>query len=687
MIKSLKVENFQGIQSAEVTLGKLTVVHGPNESGKTSLAQALDFAADTTESRGTARFGKNTEVVNQNATVCRVAFELDGHVFYRQQERAGGSERRADGLPYKIAEYASALESALGGISSRVFTAALRSGALLDEKPQDLLELLMAVSGTKIGPEDIAAELAPQADALARLKLAMPRTLDGMAKTAAGAVEIRKQGKRDEKRTADELLKVPVVAGNIAAKARQIMGVPHYSITEALSDLRARRDAALRNQAADSGAKEERAKALVARIAELEAVPEEAQPSKTGMAEAAKADSDAALEMVRAQEAYDKAAKAALGEKEFPEGVESTAQSYQDAMNANAAALRALEAMEADRRRLAETILTVRSQADCPCVMCGQVILPGHIGAIEAALQRTADALPALRKEVQETAIECRDAERFGQRIAAVKARIEAESTLPALSSRVAAAKVAREEAAADLKALNEQSARWTGWKTAQGLLTSARVDLEALRAPSTPGPSVSDLDAQIAQAEALKTAAETLARADALQKAADAARATIKDADDVADACGTGGAQARLVARATLPFFMAANRALAELTEGYEIRLDTTDGPRLVATRGNVTLGTEGLSKGRRQSVLYVLQVAVAMLTKAPLVVFDDPENLDEESKGFLLTLAARCVDAGVQVLILTCAPAPQWSPKGVTMWKMDAGTPTRIPEGSPPF
>ena len=51
-IKTLRVKNFIGCRSAEIQLGNLTFVWGPNGSGKTSLADALRFALTGEAARG-----------------------------------------------------------------------------------------------------------------------------------------------------------------------------------------------------------------------------------------------------------------------------------------------------------------------------------------------------------------------------------------------------------------------------------------------------------------------------------------------------------------------------------------------------------------------------------------------------------------------------------------------------------
>lgn len=684
MITRLKAENFQGLQFAEVTLGKLTIVHGPNESGKTSLLQALDFAADTSETRGTVRFASNAGVVNQNASSCRVAFEAEGHAFMRSQAKAGGSERLVDGLPYKVGEYARMLEETIG-VSSKVFTAALCSGRLLDEKPQDLLDLLVAISGTKIGPGDITAELAPVMEALARMKLQAPRTLDGMTKTAAAAVEVRKEGKRALKAGDDALARCPVIPEMMRDEARPIIGVPNYSLAEALADLKAHRDTAIRSQATDTGAKDEREKQLRARIAELEAVPEEVQPSRTSLREAALRDDATARALFDAEGKLEDAQEAAQGSLEWPEGIETAAARWQDAVNHRNKLVEECDAHGAQAYRLSELLLASEKVANCGT--CGQPIPKGYTETLRKALDAADAARDESRMELGEAQAEFDACEREGKTIAAVRARIAAHESIPALEAARLAAAQAREEAKRESDTLTAQQARWGNYKTAQTMLLTVRESLDALLKPAPAGESVLELDAAIKRTEELARTVEAIAKEDAIRTAIAAARQQIADADAVAQACGPDGAQARLVGRATLPFFVAANKALGEIVEGYEVRLDTTDGPHLVAHRGNVTLGTDELSKGRRQSVLYVLQVAVAMLTKAPIVVFDDPENLDADGRAMLVRLSQKCVSAGVQVLILTCAEAPQMAPEGVTMWSMSEGRAALIPSGPPPF
>ena len=41
MLKSVRIENFRSIESAEVPLGRMTVLFGPTAAGKSSLFYAL----------------------------------------------------------------------------------------------------------------------------------------------------------------------------------------------------------------------------------------------------------------------------------------------------------------------------------------------------------------------------------------------------------------------------------------------------------------------------------------------------------------------------------------------------------------------------------------------------------------------------------------------------------------------
>jgi predicted ATP-binding protein involved in virulence len=44
MIKRLRLENFKGVVEGEVELDKLTILVGPNNSGKTTILEALFLA-------------------------------------------------------------------------------------------------------------------------------------------------------------------------------------------------------------------------------------------------------------------------------------------------------------------------------------------------------------------------------------------------------------------------------------------------------------------------------------------------------------------------------------------------------------------------------------------------------------------------------------------------------------------
>ena len=249
------------------------------------------------------------------------------------------------------------------------------------------------------------------------------------------------------------------------------------------------------------------------------------------------------------------------------------------------------------------------------------------------------------------------------------------------------------ETARAELEALRGQVGGLRARAEAQRSWASlaaqrAELDRRIAEASKAPAPAAAEdlgaLDQQLAAAEAALVAGavvEQRAQAEARVKAAEHA---VADADLVAQVCGPKGARVQLLARALVPFLEEANAALALLATGYQVDVDTEGELSLVVRRGETTMRPAQLSDGERTRVLAVLQYAVTVLAGVDLLVLDRIELADDAGRAGLKQLAATAMGEGIQVLMLTSAPAPAEVPAGVVAYHVQDGAATRIPEAA---
>lgn len=125
-LRNIVIEHFRSIESLEIDLGNVNVVHGPNGSGKTSLVEAMELAWAGTSERRPADVG------------------LDEYAAHLPRGGEGGFSITVDG---KLVE--APVDEARAGLRRCVLTHEAMSG-LASESPKARFGALLEVTGLEI---------------------------------------------------------------------------------------------------------------------------------------------------------------------------------------------------------------------------------------------------------------------------------------------------------------------------------------------------------------------------------------------------------------------------------------------------------------------------------------------------------------------------------------------------------
>lgn len=612
MIQTFSARDFQGLRKIDLDLGGFNVLYGANGAGKTSIADAVLHALTGDVPRGSVV----ADVIRAGAKKASVEVMVGDKRGVIRETTAKARSVMVDGIEVPAKDADAAVRKMIGA-SVPAIRAALKGGALLDMKPADRLALLAEITGATFAPA-----LAPDVvAAIARLGIEAPKSLADLDLVADRAIEKRKDGKRVAAEQQADLDRLPSVPAHLVGK------------TFDLADLRRRRDAAMvaRPDVA----------AIELRLAELGTATRVPVPSTDA----------ASRDLVRAEDAV-KTAKSLVAQLSAAPAVPESKVSVEDAKaaveKAQAELVRiekSLESMRADHARATRMEAAIAKGGHCET--CGQ-------GLSAELAADAAKATAAILKQGKVFAAE-RDAASAkveSARLALVAAEKAAEARRHATALREAKEAVP----AAEAKFTEAEAAfrRVQSLKVAAEAENTKAAEIDRLRAEltraATPSPvSIADLDRQIADAESV-AAARPAERARA-EKSLASANERAADGDLVEKACKA--AKVDLVRGALHPFTDAANAAIAALGLGFTLSWDGLD--PIVSG-----MPVSRLSDGERTRVLYAMQLAVVRLARVPLLILDRAELVDDAGKKEIKKLASACAAEGIQVLMLTCAPAP---------------------------
>lgn len=686
MIEKLTVKNFEGIEQAELQLGKVTMLWGANGAGKSSLKDAIDFALLGDPLRG----GTLADVVRQGAKGADAEVVLAGTdgkkpmTLWRHRTKSAGAVF-VHGVETKAAEAEGIIRERLGAGPAAI-AAALRAGAILELEPAKLQALLTGLTGATVDAAAIRQAFeAAVIEAAKRSGLSLPSALEQFAPCATAAEGARKLAKRQLADRQADLERTP--AGSTGDRGQ---------LEQQLRDLQQRREKAIAAGAHDAGAREERIRSLQEQIQKLAAAEKPAadgagaEAAEAKLATARAESSRIAGELAAEERRLVDAKKAADGfgdaDRARLQRAEETGKQLAEAQKAEAEARGHLERLELEGKAK-KALIERLPKAGCmgPCPVLPETECPLHdLSALEAKLKAARDdvgtryreakkehakaekALDAARAEHEELKASCERS-----KAAEVAGLLEAKATELRQEGQKLDGRIA--ELAPRAEQLRAARQAWSAWTKATEQRQKLEADLAAVPAAQPAGEDVSTVDAEIARVRsALDGMAQSERRA-AADRAVKQAQQAVEDADAVAKACGPNGVKSKLLASAVGPFLATANEALARLAPGYQVAL--SDSFELMVGRGSVMLRPQQLSDGEQTRLRYVLQYAVCKLAGFRLLVLDRAELLDDSGKKALKQLAGACAAEGVQVLMLSCAPAPETVPAGVSAYVVEAG------------
>jgi DNA repair exonuclease SbcCD ATPase subunit len=689
-LTKLIVQNFLGVTDVELDLGDFTALYGPNGAGKTSLADAI-FHLCTGD---VIRHDVLGAMVRQGAKSAVVEGEFGSRGALRREVMPKGRELYIDGVLTAAKDAAVPVRELLGA-SPAALRAALRSGAILELPPTELQQLLMDLTGARVDRAAIAEALGESTrKALARLKLEIPETLGQLETTATKAVQARPAAKSKRKTAQDDLDASIILDQSVEEAATKTTA---EAASKRVIELQRKRDDALRSQAGADGARTERRREVIARIAELERVP------APGTAPADPAPLRTALDqvqvaVVRAQEALATLDRESIRlRREIGEAIPSApplAQAkatLQSATTASAEAEAALKALKTEGQALAAQVERLRSGGGETCPHCTQAIPAELIAALESRLAALrakhvglSDAADAAAAALERANLDAVNAERAAAR-ATAQARIDAivveRKQVGVVFDTATATEQEKRKAydAAVAKAREHESAKRTH-DAAKAEIERLRIELAGL---DTPAPvaavSLPELDAEIARAIQVRDTVPVIEKRARWTQWVAEAEQEIDDRNAVEKRCLE--VKADLLARAVGPFTDAANAALTEIAPGVRIEVVSADGFEIVAHTGAATVRVPALSDGQRTRVLYALQLAAARLARVPLLLLDRAELVDDAGRAAIVQLAGACADEGIQVVLFSCKPAPEAVDAGFTAYAIEAGRSRRIP------
>ena len=177
-IKSLRIENFRSYRDTSFQFGKVNLIRGHNNSGKSSLAMAIEYVL-------TGRCAITTEAGVNGEKLIRAAKDA--------REATITAEILANsGLPQVVQRRRTSRNSAVvgdTGFDKDVLSAALRAGRFLELSPAAQKELLADVM--KPDPIAVPEELKAALDLALNFKTQIGQTLESVRQIEKDAIKVR----------------------------------------------------------------------------------------------------------------------------------------------------------------------------------------------------------------------------------------------------------------------------------------------------------------------------------------------------------------------------------------------------------------------------------------------------------------------------------------------------------------
>lgn len=641
------VENFRAIKHIETDLPLLLEVVGPNESGKTSLCQAIEFllTGSVLDDHG-ARIDQGKLKHHGEPISVTMQFEDD--------QGAGFAVRRELGSKHAIALVRDEVEVAipvseweehcrlLFGADTEALRATLRTDRFLSMTQPQQIALVCRLLRVRVGPEQLLEVLAEDDRSIGQALLEAEDAEGAALLEKAGALAVgnRRAAKKREK---DAEGRVAVCEQQLRERKedgrvwRDETRAPYEAVEAADDDERVvrewekrRRDLRLRLQTAEGAAAE-----ALKRTEELEAQIAAAQ-ERIAAADAER----------RAWEAKRAAltAERDAAEEDRLRWISAREPLEQEIVDVR----RALDEERAEKRRAEAVLTAIGDEASAECFVCRQ---PADMsGVAERTRKRLAEinerivALDAQQCELAELIEGDRREEQAAEaRRAMAQRALDGMATPPPSADEIRRAMI-------DLRAQRDQSAQRRDL---------AAGECAAIEAQLVDVPSQEELEHRLRLvaefrelALRVETAAADLKRA---REALEMARAERAAAERVADAWAPTGLAAKIVVPQMRDALALLNDVLAP--KGWNVRLG--DDMQTVVETGDAVWSPDELSKGAAVVLAAAWQVAFARSVGFGLVLLDDAALLDADNLR-LFGDAALTLGGGIKFVVARHATEP---------------------------
>lgn len=594
-LTSIHIQNMRCLTDARMSLDNVTLVLGPNGTGKSTIAEAIRYAL-TGECGFTTKAGAGaSRVIRHGAKVASIDLAADVATIMRTI-KGSGSTVAVDKLAGDEAR--AALEVALP--APELLRCMLSSSHFISLPAKEQQAVLSSLAGQPVDAAWVREQLGPLAsevkDALEATNLQGPALLDHLHSTAYGA---RTERNRRVKDLAGQLSgEAPVaVAEDVLAKLREAKEKASTKLAGAQQKLGA---------ASAQITAHERAKDAVEQTSQRLGRAKEELRNLSIPEDVPTADALADLQR-QVQEADEK---------------RRTAETNRASVSG------ALKALIEQHGRILQLggKCPVLDTVDCP------LSADDRASAI-AGLQQSINAMQA---EEQKLASEAEDA---AQSLKAL--RLQADEA-NALRTSAAVSTQRHADLTSDVERLAQEAE--AALETYQATPAASRETLENLVAEADEAYGRAD-DALQAALGTARDAEAWAKRATELYEAEKAAKAI----DSVVKALAPGGLPAKAMQETVGTIVEAVNRVLAEFTD-FVLLIETGEDFGLSVTHRGYPTPLQDLSESEKLRVGIALQVAFAHLTEFGFVVVDGADRLDTTNRGPMIGMLLGC---GVQAVV----------------------------------
>ncbi|KAF1084948.1 chromosome segregation protein [Sporotomaculum syntrophicum] len=635
-IKKLAIQNFRNLKSSVIEPARLNIFVGPNNSGKSSILAAVEWAL-TGRNLWTDRAGRGAgDLISREARECRVWLELAG---LGGVVRAMPPHSLAVGKSNSIQESQAAIYHYLGA-DEQLIRLALNAGAFSNLPPAEQKTFLFALCGISctaatitaateqylcgIGlSRDRAGEAAAKVTALLPAGFGGdPAILEGMEKRAR---EERRGIKKDLERAKSALAAMapPVLPEGLEPSDKE-------AVAGQLAELESEKNELLKaygvRQAAKKNialcrAKIEQLTAEITRLGEARTAlaREAAGTAATGNPGACKGRPELAAELNGAKERLEQLALTAaeLDRK-----------------------LSALQTSNRNRRAVLEKLQSFDGQ--CPlaprliaCRMSDNEVaeLAGQL-----AVENQADSphINGLKDYLQKVQVEKLELQRRIRLLEQALARLDnAERELTSLAA-------ALERAQSELDSARLEEAGWE----------------ETLRKGGADPEEIDRLQGRIDRGREflrrLEVAEHGCGQADRLQQDLQVLEQELAVAELMVGALGPNGIRKSLLGDRLAGFTREINNMLAACTEGL-YRLEWQEDFNPLITRKRQPLPLKLLSRSEQFRVSIALQAAIAKLTGLNFLAVDEVDMLDQDNRDLLTCSLLNVMDQFDQIMLFS--------------------------------